>query len=190
MLYFKNFHLKTQLILPFWLLSCFICSYKLWYNYLRLRRRQVKGRCINDPAIEDVNNAHERALVFMHKVRNFFRLCWRLCCMQSIGTHGTYYLCCSLNLLILSTVKPVYNGHSMEKQKVAVVCRWPLYRGSKFSRPIHLFSLIQNVFRFKGIPYIGNFSRREILAKMSLRRCVKYSLSFIFAISRTLNEDV
>ncbi|KAK3088543.1 hypothetical protein FSP39_020393 [Pinctada imbricata] len=43
-------------------------SYKLWYNYLRLRRRQVKGRCINDPAIEDVNNAHERALVFMHKM--------------------------------------------------------------------------------------------------------------------------
>lgn len=25
-------------------------------------------RCITDPAYEDVNNAHERALVFMHKV--------------------------------------------------------------------------------------------------------------------------
>ncbi|XP_048776809.1 pre-mRNA-splicing factor SYF1-like isoform X2 [Ostrea edulis] len=43
-------------------------SYKLWYNYLKLRRRQVKGRCINDPAVEDVINAHERALVFMHKM--------------------------------------------------------------------------------------------------------------------------
>lgn len=43
-------------------------SYKLWYNYLKLRRRQVKGRCLNDPAIEDVINAHERALVFMHKM--------------------------------------------------------------------------------------------------------------------------
>ncbi|VDI82901.1 pre-mRNA-splicing factor SYF1, partial [Mytilus galloprovincialis] len=43
-------------------------SYKLWYNYLKLRRRQVKGKCINDPAVEDVCNAHERALVFMHKM--------------------------------------------------------------------------------------------------------------------------
>ncbi|XP_006813225.1 pre-mRNA-splicing factor SYF1-like, partial [Saccoglossus kowalevskii] len=42
-------------------------SYKLWYNYLKLRRKQVKGRCITDPIYEDVNNAHERALVFMHK---------------------------------------------------------------------------------------------------------------------------
>ncbi|XP_074655253.1 pre-mRNA-splicing factor SYF1-like [Tubulanus polymorphus] len=43
-------------------------SYKLWYNYLRLRRRQVKGKCITDPAYDDVNNAFERAFVFMHKM--------------------------------------------------------------------------------------------------------------------------
>ncbi|XP_078486633.1 pre-mRNA-splicing factor SYF1 [Ciona intestinalis] len=43
-------------------------SYKLWYAYLRLRRSQLKGLCINDPMYEDVNNAHERALVFMHKM--------------------------------------------------------------------------------------------------------------------------
>lgn len=43
-------------------------SYKLWYNYLKLRRRQLKGRCIIDPAYEEVNNAFERALVFMHKM--------------------------------------------------------------------------------------------------------------------------
>ncbi|XP_046676581.1 LOW QUALITY PROTEIN: pre-mRNA-splicing factor syf1 homolog [Homalodisca vitripennis] len=43
-------------------------SYKLWYNYLKLRRRQVKGRCIIDPSFEDVNNAFERSLVFMHKM--------------------------------------------------------------------------------------------------------------------------
>ena len=43
-------------------------SYKLWYNYLRLRRIQVKGKCITDQAYEDANNAHERALVFMHKM--------------------------------------------------------------------------------------------------------------------------
>ncbi|CAK8697921.1 unnamed protein product [Clavelina lepadiformis] len=43
-------------------------SYKLWYNYLRLRRSQLKGLCLNNPLYEDVNNAHERALVFMHKM--------------------------------------------------------------------------------------------------------------------------
>lgn len=43
-------------------------SYKLWYNYLRERRKQIKGKCITDPAYEEVNNCHERALVFMHKV--------------------------------------------------------------------------------------------------------------------------
>ncbi|KAE8619523.1 hypothetical protein XENTR_v10009831 [Xenopus tropicalis] len=43
-------------------------SYKLWYAYLKQRRRQVKRRCVTDPAFEEVNNCHERALVFMHKM--------------------------------------------------------------------------------------------------------------------------
>lgn len=50
--------------------SSFVYSYKLWYNYLRERRKQVKGKCITDPGYEEVNNCHERALVFMHKVLN------------------------------------------------------------------------------------------------------------------------
>lgn len=45
-------------------------SYKLWYRYLKARRAQVKHRCVTDPAYEDVNNCHERAFVFMHKVRS------------------------------------------------------------------------------------------------------------------------
>ena len=40
------------------------------------------------------------------------------------------------------------------------------------------------------LPYIGNFLRKEILAKMTVWRCVKFSLSPIIAISRTLIEDV
>nr|XP_045015301.1 pre-mRNA-splicing factor SYF1-like [Jaculus jaculus] len=44
------------------------CSYKLWYRYLKARRAQVKHLCVTDPAYEDVNNCHERALVFMHKM--------------------------------------------------------------------------------------------------------------------------
>lgn len=43
-------------------------SYKLWYNYLRLRRKQIRGRCISDPAHGDLVNAYERSLVFMHKM--------------------------------------------------------------------------------------------------------------------------
>ncbi|XP_060607021.1 pre-mRNA-splicing factor SYF1-like [Ruditapes philippinarum] len=43
-------------------------SYKLWYSYLKLRRQQVRGKCITEPAYEDVNSAHERSLVFMHKM--------------------------------------------------------------------------------------------------------------------------
>ncbi|KAK3581457.1 hypothetical protein CHS0354_031782 [Potamilus streckersoni] len=43
-------------------------SYKLWYTYLKLRRNQVKGKCITNTAFEDANNAHERSLVFMHKM--------------------------------------------------------------------------------------------------------------------------
>ena len=36
--------------------------------YLKVRRRNAKGRCVTDPAFEDANSAYERALVFMHKV--------------------------------------------------------------------------------------------------------------------------
>lgn len=43
-------------------------SFKLWYNYLKLRRSQIRGRCITDPCYEDVNNCFERSLVFMHKM--------------------------------------------------------------------------------------------------------------------------
>ena len=40
------------------------------------------------------------------------------------------------------------------------------------------------------LPYIRNFSRQEILVKMMFGRCVKFTLSPIFANSRILNEDV
>ncbi|XP_031723897.1 pre-mRNA-splicing factor SYF1 [Anarrhichthys ocellatus] len=43
-------------------------SYKLWYNYLRERRKQIKGKCVTEPGYEEINNCHERALVFMHKM--------------------------------------------------------------------------------------------------------------------------
>jgi pre-mRNA-splicing factor SYF1 len=46
-------------------------SYKLWYNYLKLRRAHLKSKCISDPEYEEVNNAYDRALAYMNKVRHF-----------------------------------------------------------------------------------------------------------------------
>jgi pre-mRNA-splicing factor SYF1 len=43
-------------------------SYKLWYNYLKLRQRQVRRKHVTDPIFEEVNNAFERALVFLNKM--------------------------------------------------------------------------------------------------------------------------
>uniref|UniRef100_A0A9J2Q9J5 Suppressor of forked domain-containing protein n=1 Tax=Ascaris lumbricoides TaxID=6252 RepID=A0A9J2Q9J5_ASCLU len=43
-------------------------SYKLWYNYLRFRRKQVADKCPTDAAYQRLNNVYERALVFMHKM--------------------------------------------------------------------------------------------------------------------------
>jgi hypothetical protein len=43
-------------------------SYKLWFNYLIERKKHVKGQCIASKAYKAVNNAFERALVYMNKV--------------------------------------------------------------------------------------------------------------------------
>ncbi|KII63012.1 Pre-mRNA-splicing factor SYF1 [Thelohanellus kitauei] len=43
-------------------------SYKLWNAYLKLRRHCVREKCISDPAYEQTNEAHERALIFMSKM--------------------------------------------------------------------------------------------------------------------------
>lgn len=66
----------------------FSVSYKLWYNYLRERRKQVKGKCITDPAYEEVNNCHERALVFMHKVKLTFHAFSSLFCVTVVWFDG------------------------------------------------------------------------------------------------------
>ncbi|KAF6214821.1 hypothetical protein GE061_009564, partial [Apolygus lucorum] len=36
--------------------------------YLKLRKKQIKGRCITDPCYEHLNNTFERALVYMNKM--------------------------------------------------------------------------------------------------------------------------
>ena len=56
-------------------------SYKLWYRYLRLRRLQVRGRCVTDPMHEQVSNCFERALVFMNKMPRI----WMDYCSYVVG---------------------------------------------------------------------------------------------------------
>ncbi|CAM9503567.1 unnamed protein product [Discosporangium mesarthrocarpum] len=43
-------------------------SYKLWHQYLKERRDAVEGKRVTDPACKIVVNAHERALVHLHKM--------------------------------------------------------------------------------------------------------------------------
>jgi pre-mRNA-splicing factor SYF1 len=43
-------------------------SYKLWHQYLKYRRLQLKGKCITDNEYEELNNTFERSLSYMHKM--------------------------------------------------------------------------------------------------------------------------
>ena len=43
-------------------------SYRLWSNYIKLRRKHLKAKCINDLEYDDVNDVYERALTFMNKM--------------------------------------------------------------------------------------------------------------------------
>uniref|UniRef100_A0A183ECG9 Suf domain-containing protein n=1 Tax=Gongylonema pulchrum TaxID=637853 RepID=A0A183ECG9_9BILA len=50
------------------LLSLILKFSEFRYSYLRFRRKQVADKCPTDPSYVHVNNAYERALVFMHKM--------------------------------------------------------------------------------------------------------------------------
>jgi pre-mRNA-splicing factor SYF1 len=43
-------------------------SYRLWFNYLRVRRVNLKSKAIDDTEYEEVNDLYERALIYMNKV--------------------------------------------------------------------------------------------------------------------------
>lgn len=43
-------------------------SYKMWNNYLRLRRTYMLQKSITDEGYKLANEAHEKALLFMHKM--------------------------------------------------------------------------------------------------------------------------
>ena len=72
------------------------------------------------------------------------------------------------------------------------------YKAKKFTYPSTVYSSIEGrtlkisdtIIIIEMILYIGNFSRREIFAKMKFGRCVKFSPSPVFAISRIINGNV
>ena len=68
-----------------------LLSYKLWYRYLKLRRKQVKLKCITDPVYEEVNNAFERSLAFLHKVWPSLEL--NACGFMYYCMFCEYYIC-------------------------------------------------------------------------------------------------
>lgn len=50
-------------------LKIFNRSYKLWYNYLRYRRKIILHKSPTDVAYQYLCDAYERCLVFLNKVR-------------------------------------------------------------------------------------------------------------------------
>jgi pre-mRNA-splicing factor SYF1 len=53
-------------------------SYKLWYNYLKLRRNHIKEKCLSDKEYEEVNSIYDRALAYMNKVILFKIKCFKM----------------------------------------------------------------------------------------------------------------
>lgn len=96
-------------------------SYKLWYNYLKLRRKDVKGRCITDPGFEDVNNAFERALVFMHKMPRI----WLDYCSFLKGQHKVSRVRCTFDRSLRAL--PITQHHRI----------WPHYLKFVRLHPLH-----------------------------------------------------
>ncbi|KAK0094102.1 hypothetical protein PV326_011823 [Microctonus aethiopoides] len=86
-------------------------SYKLWYNYLCHRVSQLKDRRLDDPLYEDVNNAFERALVFMHKMPRIWMDYCTLMANQCYITRTRHVFDRSLRAL------PITQHHRI----------WPLY---------------------------------------------------------------
>ena len=86
--------------------------------------------------------------------------------------------------------------HSAKNRRKAAHKKWKLKEGSQYEEFALIAALSKTITytdNLRGIlpiPYIGNFLRQEILARMMLGSCVKFSLSPILAISRTLNEDL
>lgn len=106
-----------------------LCSYKLWYNYLRQRVSQLKGRCITDPLYEDVNNAFERALIFMHKMPRIWMDYCTLMTEQCYITRTRQIFDRSLRAL------PITQHHRL----------WPLY--IDFLKKHHVYETAVRVFR-------------------------------------------
>lgn len=104
-------------------------SYKIWYNYLRTRRKQVRGNCITDFTYEEVNNTFERALVFMHKMPRIWMDYGTFMTLQCKITRSRHVFDRALRAL------PITQHHRI----------WPLYL--KFVQKHHIPETAVRIFR-------------------------------------------
>jgi len=49
------------------------------------------------------------------------------------------------------TVKPVYKGHSRKPAKMAIMDRWPLYRGYKITYQVYIFIITTVAVNYEGL---------------------------------------
>ena len=125
-----------------------------------------------------------------HSMANIF---WTSC-LQSIKSKNKYFLIHIHVYLILMLQTNVFNRTSTSHKKkwfYAILFRYACITViSVKNSNVKENTKPRKATNLTNLPYIGNFSRREILVKMRIRRCIKFSPSPIFAISMTLNEDV
>uniref|UniRef100_A0A914ZK27 Pre-mRNA-splicing factor SYF1 n=1 Tax=Parascaris univalens TaxID=6257 RepID=A0A914ZK27_PARUN len=114
-------------------------SYKLWYNYLRFRRKQVADRCPTDAAYQRLNNVYERALVFMHKMPRIWMDYCELMTQQRLITDTRRVFDRALRALPVTQherIWPLYikfvTGHAIPETTIRVYRRYlklmPKYR--------------------------------------------------------------
>ena len=122
-------------------------------------------------------------------------------CLQSIKSKNKYFLTHVHVYLILMLQTNVFNRTSTNHKKNGFMLFYSdMFNMATCSACTTMISVKNSNVKentkprkatnLTNLQYIGNFSRREIFVKMRIRRCVKFSLSPIFAISMTLNEDV
>lgn len=115
-------------------------SYKLWYNYLRERRKQVKGKCVTEPSYEEVNNCHERALVFMHKVTLLLSKYPKIICASSLKNWHQILFFFFLDAQNMARLLPVSCVSKQDYKKPANI--WPCASSSScHSASAHLATI-------------------------------------------------
>jgi pre-mRNA-splicing factor SYF1 len=87
----------------------------------------VKERCITDPAYEEVNNAYERALVFMHKMPRIWMDYCELLVSQRLVTRTRRVLDRALRALPITQhdrIWPIYITFVKVRKRISFLSRF------------------------------------------------------------------